>query len=87
MIRGDGPVFSAGYDIGNLDEGRFEENAEKLVAHPFQDAIEAIDAYRYPVVGRSTATRSAAAWSWRSPATCGSRRAASSSGCRPRSSA
>ena len=45
---------------------RFEEQAEQLVAHPFHDAIEALDAYPYPVDrGSSTATRSAAAWSWR----------------------
>ena len=51
LITGDGPVFSAGYDIGNFDDGEsFSEAAEKLVAHPFTNAIEAIDAYRYPVV-------------------------------------
>jgi enoyl-CoA hydratase/carnithine racemase len=50
LIRGSGQVFSAGYDIGNLDEGQFEESAERLVAHPFHDAIEALDAYAYPVV-------------------------------------
>jgi enoyl-CoA hydratase/carnithine racemase len=51
VIRGSGSVFSAGYDIGNLEESEFEESAERLVAHPFHDAIEALDAYRYPVVG------------------------------------
>ena len=51
MIRGSGAVFSAGYDIGNLEGTAFEESAERLVAHPFHDAIEALDAYRYPVVG------------------------------------
>jgi enoyl-CoA hydratase/carnithine racemase len=50
LIRGSGQVFSAGYDIGNLEEGQFEESAERLVAHPFHDAIEALDAYAYPVV-------------------------------------
>jgi enoyl-CoA hydratase/carnithine racemase len=50
LIRGSGEVFSAGYDIGNLEEQRFEESAERLVAHPFQDAIEALDAYPYPVL-------------------------------------
>jgi enoyl-CoA hydratase/carnithine racemase len=52
VIRGSGSVFSAGYDIGGFDEGRFEEAAERLVAHPFQEAIEALDAYPYPVVGQ-----------------------------------
>ena len=65
VIRGSGTVFSAGYDIGNLGEGvaarpaepaararqqEFEESAERLVAHPFSDAIEALEAYRFPVV-------------------------------------
>jgi enoyl-CoA hydratase/carnithine racemase len=50
LIRGSGQVFSAGYDIGNLEERQFEESAERLVAHPFHDAIEALDAYAYPVV-------------------------------------
>ena len=51
MIRGSGSVFSAGYDIGNLEEAEFEESAERLVAHPFHDAIEALEAYAYPVLG------------------------------------
>ena len=50
VIRGSGDVFSAGYDIGNLSEQEFEESAEQLVAHPFHDALEALEAYRYPVV-------------------------------------
>jgi enoyl-CoA hydratase/carnithine racemase len=50
VIRGSGDIFSAGYDIGNLSEQKFEESAEKLVAHPFHDALEALEDYRYPVV-------------------------------------
>jgi enoyl-CoA hydratase/carnithine racemase len=50
VIRGSGPVFSAGYDIVNLEDSGFEATAERLVAHPFHDAIEALEAYRYPVV-------------------------------------
>jgi enoyl-CoA hydratase/carnithine racemase len=50
VITGDGPVFSAGYDIGNLEGDQFATDAEKLVAHPFTAAIEAIERYRYPVV-------------------------------------
>ena len=50
IITGDGPVFSAGYDIGNLEGDEFARSAEKLVAHPFTAAIEAIERYRYPVV-------------------------------------
>jgi len=51
VIRGSGSIFSAGYDIGNLEGQSFEESAERLVAHPFHDAIEALEAYEYPVVG------------------------------------
>jgi enoyl-CoA hydratase/carnithine racemase len=51
VIQGTGEVFSAGYDIGNLEEQGFEESAERLVAHPFQEAIEALEAYPYPVLG------------------------------------
>ncbi|HEX8073616.1 MAG TPA: enoyl-CoA hydratase-related protein [Thermoleophilaceae bacterium] len=59
LLTGDGPVFSAGYDIGNFDEpefgdegGRsaFTDQAESLVAHPFTEAIEALEAYPYPVI-------------------------------------
>jgi len=50
IVTGDGHVFSAGYDIGNFDDGNFEEAAEKLVAHPFTAAIEALDAYPYPTL-------------------------------------
>jgi enoyl-CoA hydratase/carnithine racemase len=50
LITGDGKMFSAGYDIGNLDEQNFAERSEKLVAHPFHDALEALEEYEYPVV-------------------------------------
>jgi enoyl-CoA hydratase/carnithine racemase len=61
IITGDGPVFSAGYDIGNFPEAglaeqdaaadrSFSREAESLVAHPFTEAIEAIEAYPYPVI-------------------------------------
>jgi enoyl-CoA hydratase/carnithine racemase len=50
LMTGSGSVFSAGYDLGNLEEGNFEESAERLVAHPFHDALEALEAFEYPVV-------------------------------------
>jgi enoyl-CoA hydratase/carnithine racemase len=52
VIRGSGTVFSAGYDIGDLEGSSFEESAERLVAHPFHAALEALEAYPYPVVGQ-----------------------------------
>jgi enoyl-CoA hydratase/carnithine racemase len=50
IITGQGRTFSAGYDIGNLRGGGFADDAEKLVAHPFTAAIDAIDAYPYPTI-------------------------------------
>ena len=51
VVTGDGPVFSAGYDIGDLSDDRgFEQSAERLVAHPFHAAIEALEAYLYPII-------------------------------------
>jgi enoyl-CoA hydratase/carnithine racemase len=50
LITGEGPVFSAGYDIGSLPRDEFAAAAEELVAHPFHDAIEALEAYPYPAV-------------------------------------
>jgi enoyl-CoA hydratase/carnithine racemase len=50
VITGSGPMFSAGYDIGDLEGQDFERSASQLVAHPFHAAIEALEAYEYPVV-------------------------------------
>jgi len=50
LITADGPVFSAGYDIGGLPRDEFAHRAESLVAHPFHNAIEALDAFPFPAV-------------------------------------
>ncbi len=50
LITGEGRIFSAGYDISDLDESVFADEAERLVAHPFAAAIDAIDAYPFPTV-------------------------------------
>jgi enoyl-CoA hydratase/carnithine racemase len=50
LITGTGRAFSAGYDIGGIDDASFEQEAEALVAHPFTAAMEAISAHPYPVV-------------------------------------
>jgi enoyl-CoA hydratase/carnithine racemase len=50
VLTGTDRMFSAGYDIGNLDEQNFAERSERLVAHPFHDALEALNAYKYPVI-------------------------------------
>jgi enoyl-CoA hydratase/carnithine racemase len=50
LITGEGRTFSAGYDIGDLPEAVFADEAEKLIAHPFTAAIDAIEAYQYPTL-------------------------------------
>jgi enoyl-CoA hydratase/carnithine racemase len=50
VITGANGMFSAGYDIGEIPEGEFEERAEKLVAHPFTEAIDALEAFPYPTL-------------------------------------
>jgi enoyl-CoA hydratase/carnithine racemase len=50
LITAAGPVFSAGYDIGGLPRDEFAHQAEALVAHPFHDAIEALEAFPFPSV-------------------------------------
>jgi enoyl-CoA hydratase/carnithine racemase len=53
ILTGTKPMFSAGYDLGNLaDEEDFAERAEALVAHPFTEAIDAIEAFPYPVIAQ-----------------------------------
>ena len=50
IVTGEGATFSAGYDIGDLPDGVFADEAEKLIAHPFAAAIDAVGAYPYPTV-------------------------------------
>jgi enoyl-CoA hydratase/carnithine racemase len=53
LITGEHRVFSAGYDIGDVGgwaPEMFANEAEKLIAHPFAAAIEAIEAYPYPTL-------------------------------------
>jgi enoyl-CoA hydratase/carnithine racemase len=50
ILTGTGKVFSAGYDLGNLEGQEFEQAAERLVAHPFHEAIEALDAFPRPSI-------------------------------------
>jgi enoyl-CoA hydratase/carnithine racemase len=52
VVTGEGRMFSAGYDLANLEGDEFERSASNLVAHPFHAAIEALEAYEYPVVAQ-----------------------------------
>jgi enoyl-CoA hydratase/carnithine racemase len=50
VLTGSEGMFSAGYDIGDMPQESFAEEAEKLVAHPFADAIEALESYPFPII-------------------------------------
>jgi enoyl-CoA hydratase/carnithine racemase len=50
VITGAHGMFSAGYDIGEIPDEEFEQRAERLVAHPFTEAIEALEAFPYPTL-------------------------------------
>lgn len=50
MVTGAHGMFSAGYDIGEIPDEEFEERAERLVAHPFTQAIGALEAFPHPTL-------------------------------------
>lgn len=50
IVTGAHGMFSAGYAIGEISDGRFQEEAERLVAHPFTEAIEALEDFPYPTL-------------------------------------
>jgi enoyl-CoA hydratase/carnithine racemase len=50
LITGSHGMFSAGYDIAEIPETEFEERAERLIAHPFTEAIDALEAFPYPTL-------------------------------------
>jgi len=50
IITGEGRMFSAGYDIGDIPDEVFAEEAERLVAHPFSRAIEAVERFPFPTL-------------------------------------
>jgi enoyl-CoA hydratase/carnithine racemase len=50
VITGSDGMFSAGYDIGDIPDEVFAEEAERLVAHPFSRAIQAVEAFPFPTL-------------------------------------
>jgi enoyl-CoA hydratase/carnithine racemase len=50
LLTGADGMFSSGYDLGDLGDEVFAEEAERLVAHPFTAAIEALDSCPVPSV-------------------------------------
>jgi enoyl-CoA hydratase/carnithine racemase len=50
IVTGAHGMFSAGYDIGEIPDAEFEERAEALVAHPFTEAIDALEDFPWPTL-------------------------------------
>ena len=50
IVTGAHGMFSAGYDIAEIPDEEFEERAERLVAHPFTEAIDALEAFPWPTL-------------------------------------
>ena len=50
ILTGADGMFSSGYDIGDIPDDVFAVEAERLVAHPFTAALEALDALDIPTV-------------------------------------
>jgi enoyl-CoA hydratase/carnithine racemase len=50
VLTGGDAMFSSGYDIGDIPQDVFAQEAEKLVAHPFTGALDALDACDVPTL-------------------------------------
>jgi enoyl-CoA hydratase/carnithine racemase len=50
VVTGAHGMFSAGYDIGEIPDDDFEQQAEQLVARPFTAAIDALEAFPHPTL-------------------------------------
>ena len=50
LLTGAHGMFSSGYDLGDLEGEVFAEEAERLVAHPFTAALDALDACPVPTL-------------------------------------
>jgi enoyl-CoA hydratase/carnithine racemase len=50
ILTGCARMFSSGYDIGEIPVEQFAEEAEKLVAHPFCEALTALDDAEVPTL-------------------------------------
>jgi enoyl-CoA hydratase/carnithine racemase len=50
VLTGAHGMFSSGYDIGDIPEDVFAQEAERLVAHPFTAAVAALEGCEIPTV-------------------------------------
>jgi enoyl-CoA hydratase/carnithine racemase len=54
IVSGADGQFSSGYDIGDIPDDVFAVEAEKLVAHPFTAALDALEACDVPTIAALT---------------------------------
>jgi enoyl-CoA hydratase/carnithine racemase len=50
IITGEGVMFSSGYDLRGVHSPLVGDDAERLVAHPFHAALQAIEEFPFPTV-------------------------------------
>lgn len=50
IVTGAHSMFSAGYEIGQIADGGFQVEAERLVAHPFTEAIGVLESFPFPTL-------------------------------------
>jgi enoyl-CoA hydratase/carnithine racemase len=50
IVTGEETIFSAGYDLSGVHGADLAQEGERLIAHPFAAAIEALENYPYPTV-------------------------------------
>jgi enoyl-CoA hydratase/carnithine racemase len=50
LLTGADGMFSSGYDIGDIADDLFAEEAERLVAHPFSAALKGLQSCEIPTV-------------------------------------
>ena len=86
VIRGTGPVFSAGYDIGDLEEPEFGALGLPARGPPVPCRDRRLEAYAYLVVAQINGHAIGGGLELARPATSGPRRAGSGWGCRRPSS-
>ncbi len=50
IITGEGVMFSSGYDLRGVHAPLVGDEAERLIAHPFHAALQAIEEFPYPTI-------------------------------------
>ncbi len=50
IITGEGIMFSSGYDLRGVGSPPVGDDAERLIAHPFHAALQAIEEFPFPTV-------------------------------------